>query len=121
MSDGRLQGCNTDGEGLVYDVQRLDAPPKGRRILIIGAGGATRGVLIPLLEAGADSLKIINRTPARAKKIADELCQQQPQYENKLTVGSLQDTGGRSEERRVGKGWRERWGGGGGREQSGGR
>lgn len=94
MSDGRLQGCNTDGEGLVYDVQRLGTPPKGRRILIIGAGGATRGVLIPLLEAGADSLKIINRTPVRAETIADELCQQQPQYENKLTVGSLQDTGG---------------------------
>ncbi|HLR29229.1 MAG TPA: shikimate dehydrogenase [Paenalcaligenes sp.] len=94
MSEGRLQGCNTDGEGLVYDMQRLNTPPKDQRILIIGAGGATRGVLIPLLEAGARNLKIINRTPARAAQIADELCQQQPQYEKKLSVGSLQDTDG---------------------------
>lgn len=94
LSKGRLQGCNTDGEGLVYDLQSLNIPPKNRRILIIGAGGATRGVLIPLLEAGAHHLKIINRTPARAEQIAHELHQQQPQYQKKLSVGSLQDTAG---------------------------
>src|SRR5699024_12730623 len=74
MSEGRLQGCNTDGEGLVYDMQRLNTPPKDQRILIIGAGGATRGVLIPLLEAGARNLKIINRTPRSEERRVGKEC-----------------------------------------------
>jgi len=94
MAEGQLHGCNTDGEGLVYDLKKLHADPKGQRILIIGAGGATRGVLIPLLEAGAPTLKIINRTPTRATQIAEELSTQQPQFAPRLAVGSLQDTQG---------------------------
>src|SRR5436189_3890739 len=48
-TDGRVLGDNTDGIGLVYDLTRnLEMPIKGRRLLLLGAGGAVRGVLGPL-------------------------------------------------------------------------
>jgi len=94
MDKQTLHGCNTDGEGLVYDLIRLQAHPKNKRILIIGAGGAARGVVIPLLEAGAQTIKIINRTPARASQIIEDLNKQLPQFKKHLIAGDLQDTAG---------------------------
>lgn len=66
MQNGTLHGCNTDGIGLVMDLQRLGLPLTGARILMVGAGGAARGVIGPLLEAGCAHLHIVNRTAARA-------------------------------------------------------
>lgn len=63
-------GHNTDGEGLVGDLRALGVEPAGRRLLIIGAGGAVQGVVPALLDAGATRLVIANRTVARAEALA---------------------------------------------------
>lgn len=66
MNNGQLTGCNTDGVGLLHDLNRLGYHPEGRRILLIGAGGAARGVMLPLLDAGCAHLHIVNRTAEKA-------------------------------------------------------
>src|SRR5207237_1138617 len=69
-ADGIL-GDNTDGAGLVRDLcDNLSLVITGRRILLIGAGGATRGVLGPLLGLAPAELVIANRTPERAATLA---------------------------------------------------
>ena len=69
-ADGIL-GDNTDGAGLVRDLTaNLDFALAGRRILLLGAGGATRGVLLPLLDSRPARLTIANRTVAKAEALA---------------------------------------------------
>ena len=64
-------GDNTDGAGLVRDiVHNLGCSLAGKRILLLGAGGASRGVIAPLLAAGPAALAIANRTAARAEALA---------------------------------------------------
>jgi len=98
VADQQLHGDNTDGEGLVVDLQRLGKELKGQRVLLIGAGGAARGVALPLLAAGAQSLKIINRSPERAHQLLQQLEQQLTQQplgsQPSLASGGLQDTAG---------------------------
>jgi shikimate dehydrogenase len=65
-----IHGCNTDGVGLVTDLQRLGINLNGARILMVGAGGAARGVMQPLLDAGCSHLHIVNRTETRAHALA---------------------------------------------------
>jgi len=89
MKDGRLHGCNTDGVGLLYDLVRLGHAPQGRRILLIGAGGASRGVVYPLLKAGCASLRIVNRTASRAQELARHLAPLLPDLAPRLTAGGL--------------------------------
>jgi len=61
---------NFDGVGLVRDlVHNLACPLKGKRVLILGAGGATRGALLPLLAEGPAELVIVNRTVAKAQAL----------------------------------------------------
>jgi len=68
-----LIGDNTDGVGLVIDLEEnLQLPLAGRRVLILGAGGATRGVLGPLLARHPAVVAIANRTVARATQLAAE-------------------------------------------------
>jgi len=70
-ADGKLVGDNTDGVGLINDLTRnLDVALSGSRILIIGAGGAARGILGPLLEQHPSRMVITNRTPERASGLA---------------------------------------------------
>ena len=65
-----LLGDNTDGAGLLTDLQNyLDLT--GKRILIIGAGGATRGILLPILKAKPASMVIANRTIERAQSLCE--------------------------------------------------
>jgi shikimate dehydrogenase len=65
--DNRLLGDNTDGAGLVHDLRdNLSVPLGGRRVLIVGAGGATRGVVAPLLVLQPAELVVANRTADRA-------------------------------------------------------
>jgi len=67
----QLQGHNTDGIGLVRDIlQNLGSSLTGLSILVLGAGGATRGILQPLLAQEPASLLIANRTVARAEELA---------------------------------------------------
>lgn len=74
FEDGRIHGDNTDGVGLLIDLERnLDVKLAGSRILILGAGGATRGIVGPLMETGPKSLLIANRTIARADDIVASL------------------------------------------------
>jgi shikimate dehydrogenase len=71
-NDGLL-GDNTDGAGLVTDLTRnLGFDIAGTRILLLGAGGAARGVLGPLLGAAPECIEIANRTRKRAVDLADE-------------------------------------------------
>ncbi|MBK8118222.1 MAG: shikimate dehydrogenase [Sulfuritalea sp.] len=66
-------GDNTDGAGLVRELKNnLDCDPAGRRILLLGAGGAARGVLLPLLLENPAELVIANRTEATAVRLALE-------------------------------------------------
>ncbi|HHH35856.1 MAG TPA: shikimate dehydrogenase [Gammaproteobacteria bacterium] len=69
--DGSIYGDNTDGVGLVRDlVVNHGAVITGRRLLILGAGGAVRGVLGPLLSERPASVVIANRTVHRAEELA---------------------------------------------------
>jgi shikimate dehydrogenase len=69
--DGGSTGDNTDGIGLVRDLQdNHGIEVRGRHVLVLGAGGAVRGVLGPLLEADPASVLIANRTAVRAFDLA---------------------------------------------------
>lgn len=68
LDDGRLLGDNTDGIGLLSDLQRLQLIEPGDRILLIGAGGAARGVIPPLLSTDS-RIAITNRTYAKAAEL----------------------------------------------------
>jgi shikimate dehydrogenase len=73
FEDTSLLGDNTDGLGLTADLERnLAVSLTGKRVLILGAGGAVRGVLGPLLERDLGEVLIANRTPERAHKLAAE-------------------------------------------------
>lgn len=68
---GLCRADNTDGEGLVQDLkQNLGVRLEQRDVLLIGAGGAARGVIGPLFEAGIRHLTLLNRTAARATALA---------------------------------------------------
>lgn len=70
-ADGVL-GDNTDGAGLVSDLTRnLGRPLAGKRILVLGAGGAARGAIGPLLDQHPAALVIANRTVSRAEELAE--------------------------------------------------
>jgi len=72
QKDGTILGDNTDGAGLVRDLcDNLGLVIIRRRILIIGAGGATRGVIAPLLALEPSEMVIANRTPERARDMAE--------------------------------------------------
>ncbi len=69
---GIIEADNTDGVGLVRDlVRNLGLTLRGARLLLIGAGGAARGVLAPLLTERPAGLYIVNRTAERARELAD--------------------------------------------------
>jgi len=70
--DGRLVGDNTDGVGLIRDLMRIGAPVRGRRVVLLGAGGAVRGVLGPLLELEPESILLVNRRVDRAEALAGQ-------------------------------------------------
>ncbi len=69
-ADGSITGDNTDGAGLVADiVQNAGVPIAGKRVLLLGAGGAARGVVLPILEHRPAELVIANRTVATAEAL----------------------------------------------------
>ncbi len=71
--DGAICGDNTDGIGLLRDiVTNLAWPVVGLRVLVLGAGGAARGILEPLLRENPRELLLVNRTAGRATQLANE-------------------------------------------------
>jgi len=89
MQDGRLRGCNTDGVGLLADIARQGIDVSGKRVLLIGAGGAAKGALFPLLEAGCARLRIVNRSAGRALGLKDHLDAQLAEHAGKVSAGGL--------------------------------
>lgn len=69
-AEGQLHGHNTDGIGLVRDIlQNHGGSLAGKTVLVLGAGGATRGILLPLLQQQPARLCIANRTVSRAEQL----------------------------------------------------
>ncbi|WP_416885174.1 shikimate dehydrogenase [Marinospirillum sp.] len=69
-AQGQMHGDNTDGIGLVRDItQQLGVNLAGQRVLLLGAGGAARGAIEPLLKAGVRHLTIANRTLSKAQQL----------------------------------------------------
>lgn len=71
LDDGGFLGDNTDGEGLVQDLLQYRVPLKGSRILLLGAGGAARGVIKPLLDQQPESICVTNRTFSKAQNLVE--------------------------------------------------
>lgn len=73
FANGEIVGDNTDGPGLVADIVRnAGVALAGRRVLLLGAGGAARGVMLPILNEGPRQLVVANRTVATAQQLAAE-------------------------------------------------
>lgn len=68
---GRLKGFNTDGEGYLRSLKQEGVDVQGRRILVIGAGGAAKGIILTLLKACPSSVTVANRTLSRAYELVD--------------------------------------------------
>ena len=66
---GRLHGENTDGVGFLQALRDRGIAPRELRVLVIGAGGAARGVVAALVAGGARRVAIANRTPSRARRL----------------------------------------------------
>ena len=82
-ADGVLKGCNTDGVGLLADLERLGAWHDAIDVLLVGAGGAAQGVLGPLLAATQGRIHIVNRTAERALALA------QAAHSSRVSGGTL--------------------------------
>jgi shikimate dehydrogenase len=92
FKDSEIFGDNTDGAGLLRDItHNLNFPLTGRRILLLGAGGAARGVIEPLLTEQPASLFIANRTTEKAAVLAAEFADLAAGQGNQTTVAV--DTG----------------------------
>jgi len=75
----RLVGENSDAEGFVRSLQESGVVLEGRRVALLGAGGAAHAVAYAAVQAGADALWIVNRTPERARRLAARLAQRLPE------------------------------------------
>ncbi|WIG57076.1 MAG: Shikimate 5-dehydrogenase I alpha [Rhodanobacteraceae bacterium] len=74
LPDGRIEADSNDGAGMLVDVRvRHGFDPRGRDVLLLGAGGAARAAAFALLDAGARNLTIANRTHERAQALAAAL------------------------------------------------
>jgi len=94
IEDGKIFGDNTDGAGLVRDLLAQGIQIKGARILLLGAGGASRGVLGPLLEQSPKELMIANRSNAKAEELVQlfsDLAQSLPVELTAVTLSELED------------------------------
>jgi shikimate dehydrogenase len=87
---GGWLGDNTDGAGLVADIERnAQRPLRGLRVLLIGAGGASAGVLGPLIGGRPAEIRIVNRSPDKALALADSHRAWAGQHGVRLSAGGL--------------------------------
>lgn len=70
--DNKVWGDNTDGIGLLRDLKKHDWDISGKKLLILGAGGAIRGILPALLSENPESITLYNRTAAKANTLTHE-------------------------------------------------
>lgn len=90
LADGSIRGDNTDGLGLVADLVCHLGSLQHKRVLLVGAGGAARGCLLPLLNAGVGLLVITNRTQSKAKDLVDIFSQvEEGIYKDRLQALSM--------------------------------
>lgn len=76
LGQNHILGDNTDGVGLVTDIVRnAGIVMKGRRVLLLGAGGAARGAILPILKESPTELVIANRTISKAEALAEQFAQ----------------------------------------------
>ena len=74
LPDGRIAAHNTDGDGMVRDIaERHSVDLRGHTALLLGAGGAAHGVAWAMLDAGVETLTIVNRSPEAADALADAI------------------------------------------------
>ncbi len=93
---GKLVGYNTDGVGLVTDLERnLRCAISGKRVLLLGAGGATYGVMRPLLEQRPASLVVANRTPEKADRLVRHFLQYRGLAASGVSAASYPDLAGK--------------------------
>jgi shikimate dehydrogenase len=83
--DGQLVGDNTDAHGFIVPLLEREFAFGSSKAIILGAGGAARGIAVALLDAGIAELAIVNRTRRRAEDIATAL------DDDRITTGALQD------------------------------
>jgi shikimate dehydrogenase len=69
----RLVGENTDGKGFLRSLQAASIDPRGRRVVILGAGGAARAIAVELALAGASRITVVNRSVERGRALVDGL------------------------------------------------
>lgn len=82
IDKGKLIGYNTDGRGFYTALVRdLDYQVKGRKVLVLGAGGASRSVTVSLALAGCESIVIVNRSPERSRQLAEIIVKSTPDIE----------------------------------------
>ena len=85
-AENAMRGCNTDGAGLVRDMRvNRGWELAGARALLLGAGGASRGVVAPLQRAGVRQITVANRTKAKAERLAERFG---------IAAAGLQEVGG---------------------------
>ena len=92
FADGEVRADNTDGVGLVNDIVRnAGVPITGKRVLMLGAGGASQGCLLPLLEQEPEQIVIVNRTRATADALVARFA---VQSQGRLSAGEFADIDG---------------------------
>lgn len=90
--DAELVGFNTDGLGFIRSLQEdLDFHPAGKKVLLLGAGGACRAAAVSLLRAGVRALSIVNRNKERAEQLVARISPAFP--EQSIRVHGLNETG----------------------------
>lgn len=88
--NGCLYGDNTDGIGLITDIQHnLGVSLAGSRVLVLGAGGAARGVMLPLIACNPDCIIVLNRTPERADSLLKQFALAADQHKVALCGGGF--------------------------------
>ncbi len=71
ITEGKLQGFNTDGQGFIRAVRSTGIDIQNARIVILGAGGAARAAAVELAKHGAERIVILNRSAAKASELAE--------------------------------------------------
>lgn len=89
---GQLFGDNTDGVGLVADLRRYQSELTAARVVLLGAGGAARGVIQPLLQAGVGHIVVANRTRISAQQLVAHFAADYPGQLTALALTELTAT-----------------------------